>query len=184
MNRDPDRLDAAIDDVAKRLVAVPGNEAELTQHIISALPDRSSRLRGLIPQFVALGAIVIAAFAWTLRHQSLTRAPKSSGPQVLVATTSVPSSTLAPLSPFATTKAPNRALRTELLEPLAPLEPLEPLRESLDFEHSLSPIAPVNALALSDMSLSAIAAPAAIDLAPIEIRDIPTMAEIPPRQQE
>lgn len=192
MNRDLDHLDAAIDHVAKRLVAVPGNEAELTQQIISVLPDRSSRLRWLIPQFVALGAIVIAAFAWTTRDESPTQASRPSGhqaigpsgPQGPVATI-VSASPLAPLSPLASSMTnQNPFFRTQPSEPSEPQEPPEPLRESSDFDNSLPPIAPMNALALSDVTLRAIEAPAAIELAPIEISEIPTPADVPPRQQE
>lgn len=177
MNRDVDRLDAAIDHVAKRLVAVPGREADLTQQIIRALPDRSSRHRWLIPQFVALGTILAAVVLWTTRDRSMPA-------------TAMSSSAFMPMAPFATTANPQLlwpgTQPSERLEPLDPLEPLERTDglTSVDFDRALTPITPMNALSLSELSLIAIAPPASIEPAAIEITEMPAMAGAPPRPEE
>ena len=63
-----DHLDSAIDQTAAGMVAVP-DDPEMVARIVSALPERSARLGWLIPQFAALGAIVIAAVVWPTRER-------------------------------------------------------------------------------------------------------------------
>ena len=60
------RLDAAIDQVAARMVQVREDE-DLALRIAAALPERSSRFSWLIPQFAAIAAFAIAAVVWTTR---------------------------------------------------------------------------------------------------------------------
>ena len=161
-----DRLDTAIDHVAARMVAVP-DDPDMTLRIVSALPERSSRLRWLIPQFAALGAIVIAAVVWSMREQP------AIVPQVL------PSTEIAAVAAFPSVAArePGTVLRTMALEPLEPLELLEP-----DFERSLPAIEAVDAMVVSDLTPREIPASPALVLAPIGVAELPLTAEsFPPR---
>ena len=80
-----DRLDTAIDHVASRMVAVP-DDGEMTLRIVSALPERTSRLRWLIPQFAAIGVTVIVALVWTTRNEStseIAMLPSSAGTSMI-----------------------------------------------------------------------------------------------------
>jgi hypothetical protein len=192
---DRDRLDAAIDQVAARMVAVP-DERELTLRIVTALPERTSRLRWLMPQLAAIGAIVIAAIVWTTRND------RSSEISMLRSSAGRPMIGLA--SPV-TANEPGTALRTMPLESayardharelrrdravaasgreggrLEPLEPLEPLEG--DHERALPAIEAVSALVVSDLTPRALPATPALELAPIAISDLPLTAEsFPPR---
>src|SRR5688572_29320971 len=129
MSATRDRLDAAIDQVAARLVAVP-DDGEMTLRIVSALPERTSRLRWLVPQLAAIGALAIAALVWTTRNSTTpaiaTLSSSNGMPVTVLANTVLPSE-------------PGTALRTTPLERLEPLEPLEPLPER-DHERALPAI--------------------------------------------
>ena len=169
-----DRLDAAIDHVAARMVAV-SHDGELTMRIATALPERRSRLRWLMPQLAAIGAIAIAAFVWTTRNNT---AP---------AIATLPSAKHTPMTGLANAVAatePGTAFRTlplELLEPLERMEP--PVRMSTgDHERALPPIEAVSALVVRDLAARELPATPALELAPIEITDLPLTAEsFPPR---
>ena len=168
-----DRLDDAIDQVASRLVAVP-DDGEMTPRIVSALPERTSRLRWLIPQFAAIGALAIAAFMWTTRDNT---AP---------AMATVPSSNGVPLAVLANAVAanePGTALRTMPLEPLEPLERLEPLSER-DHERALPAIEALSVLSVAEADTTDIALPASIGLASIDIADLKLTAESFTTQKE
>ena len=160
-----ERLDTAIDHVAARMVAVP-DDGEMTRRIVSALPERTSRLRWLIPQFAAIGAIVIAALAWPTRNEStadIAMRPSSAG-----------ASMIGLANPVAA-DAPGTALRTTPLEPLEPLEALEPLEG--DHERALLPIDAVAALVVPSMSPVEIPATELLTIAPIAVSDLPMTAE-------
>ena len=160
-----DRLDAAIDHVAARMVATSDDD-ELTLRIVTALPERTSRLWWLIPQLAAIGAIVIAALVWTTRNNT---AP---------ALAALPAANLAQMTGLATAvaaNAPGTALRTMPLEPLEPVERMEPSEG--DHERALSPIAAVRALTVPSMSPVEIPATELLTSAPIAISDLPMTAE-------
>jgi hypothetical protein len=155
-----DRLDAAIDHVAARLVAVD-DDPDLALRIASALPDRSSRFGWLIPQLAAFSAIAIAAVVWSLAEQPASVAV-------------LPSTDMEALSAFppATVREPGTALRTTPLERMEPVEPVELLEPSaVDFERALP------ALELSAIGLEALATAEPLALSPIEIGELPLTAE-------
>jgi hypothetical protein len=185
-----DHLDAAIDHVAARMVSVP-DDADLALRIVSALPERTSRLRWLIPQLAAIGAIVIAAILWTTRNNT---APT---------TAALPSSEVAPLVELAGSviaREPGTAWRTLPLESASARIDSRELRRDLavaasgrvggrlelvelvepldgDFDRSLPPIAAVTALVISDMDPGALPGSPALVLAPIAITELPLTAE-------
>ena len=172
------KIDDAIDQVAARLVAVPGNDAELSQRIISALPERTSRLRWLIPQLTALAAIAIAAIVWTSR---LDHPTPPALPSAALNTRTTLATAITANSPV--TFGTHGTFGTPGTQPLEPLEPLEPL-DRPDFDRALPALETIAALAISDVSTSDIAAPLSIGPAPIEIIEIPMTADFPPRPQE
>ena len=170
-----DRLDSAIDQVAAQMVAVP-DDGDLTLRIVSALPERTSRLRWLIPQLAAIGAIVIAVWVWTTRNEST--------PAIAMLPSSAGTPMIALANPVAAHE-PGTALRTMPLERLEPLEPLERLEgmeppvsgASLDHERALLPIEAVAALVVPSVSPVEIPATELLTIAPIAIRDLPMTAE-------
>ena len=169
-----DRLEAAIDHVAARMVQVRRDD-DLAFCIAGALPDRASRFGWLIPQFGVIAAFAIAALLWTTRD---TPPPSLLSSTKVVAVIAVPDTAVA--------IAPGTVLRSQPLEPLEPLEPLDPLQPldplKVDFERSLSPIEAMSALVMSDVAPGELPASAALVLAPIEIADLPMTAEsFPPR---
>src|SRR5688500_1251470 len=158
MSATRDRLAAAIDQVAARLVAVP-DDGEMTLRIVSALPERPSRLRWLIPQFAAIGALAIAALVWTMRNTS-------------PAVTTLPASVAASITGLANGVAadePGTALRTMPLERLEPLERMEPAvpKASGDHERALPAIEALSVLSVAEAETTDIALPASIGLASI-----------------
>lgn len=163
-----DRLDVAIDQVTARMVQVREDE-DLAIRIASALPERSSRLGWLIPQFAAITAFVIAAGVWMLRDSStplLSPLPSSD----VVAVIAVPNTVVA--------VEPGTALRTKPLEQLEHLEPMEPLGlDGPDFDRSLPAIDAMTALIVNDVTPDELPASPALVLAPIAIADLPMTAE-------
>lgn len=160
-----DRLDTAIDHVASRMVAV-ADDGEMTLRIVSALPERTSRLRWLIPQLAAIGAIAIAALFWTTRSNTrpaLAALPTLDGPNMVGLANAVAAS------------EPGTALRTMPLERLERLERLEPLEG--DHERALSPMEAVAALLVPSMSPVEIPATELLTIAPIAVSDLPMTAE-------
>lgn len=153
-----DRLDQAVDRTARRMVAVP-DDPEMLTRIVSALPDRSSRLRWLIPQFAALSALALAAVLWSTREQPAAPAVLSS--TEIGAVAAFPGVT--PREPR-TLREPS-TLRTQPAEPAEPPELAEPL--SIDFDRALP------ALELSAIGPQALPAVEALTLAPIEIGELP-----------
>jgi hypothetical protein len=154
-----DQLDAAIDQVAARMVAVP-DDPDLTLRIVSALPERSSRLGWLIPQLTALGLLAVAAVLWSMRGQP-------------VAPTVLRSTGIAAIAAFpsVTARAPERGtpVRTVGTQPSEP--PELPALPELDFDRALP------ALELSVIGPQALPATEALMLAPIEISALPLTAE-------
>lgn len=161
-----DRLEAAIDQVAARMVAVP-DDPEMALRIAGALPDRASRLGWLIPQLAALGAIVIAAVVWSMREQ----------PAIVLQV--LPSTEIAAVSAFprVDASAPVTVVSTLPSEPSEPPELSEP-----DFERSLPALEAVDALVVSDLTPRELPASPALVLAPIGVTELPLTAEsFPPR---
>ena len=158
-----DTVDAAIDRVASRMVAVP-DDPDMVLRIVSALPDRSSRLGWLIPQFAALGALVIAAVIWSTREQPIT-------PTVL------PSTEIAAVAafPIVTAREPRPLVSTQLLKRLEPLEPVASF-EPGDFDRSLPALEVAEALELNVIGPAALPVTEALTLAPIEIGELPLTA--------
>ena len=153
----PDRLDAAIDYVAARMVAVP-DDGEMTLRIVSALPERTSRLRWLIPQFAAIAAIAIV-LAWTTGNEN--------DPEIAMLPSSAGTSLVGLANPVAAA-APGTALRTMPLEHLEPMEPLQPLEG--DHERAVA------ALVVPAMSPVEIPATELLTIAPIAVSDLPMTA--------
>ena len=164
-----DRLDTAIDHVAARMVAVPVDE-EMVLRIVSALPERSSRWRWLLPQLAAIGALAIGALVWT------TRTPQSS------ATTPLVSSSLNLMAGLASVVAADgtEAEIAASARPLAlreGLELLEPWRNGSDHERSLAPIEAAAALVVPPIVQTEIPATELLTIAPIDIGELPMTAE-------
>lgn len=160
-----DPIDTTIDQVATRMVQV-SEDANLTERIVAALPERTSRFSWLIPQFAVITAFAIAAVVWTTRE---TPAPTLLPSSDVAGLAGMPN-TVAAMAPGTVapgTFAPGTAFRTPPLEPLEPVEPLE----RLDHERSLP------ALTVSDLSPGELPATPALMLAPIEIADLPMTAE-------
>jgi hypothetical protein len=183
----PDPLDTAIDHVASRMVAVP-DDTEMTLRIVSALPERTSRRRWLIPQFAAIGALVIA-LVWTTRNEST--------PEIAMLPSSAGTSIIGFASPVAA-DAPGTALRTMPLESAFARGPAVAASGqgggrteatvpivSVDHERALPAINALSALSVTDARTSEIAMPAAIGLASIEIADLKLTAEsFTPQKEE
>jgi hypothetical protein len=162
------KVDAAIDRTAARMVAVP-DDPEMVARIIGALPERSSRRGWLIPQFAALGAIVIAAVVWSTRE-------RPASPAVLPSTEIAPATALPGVI---TPREPGTAFRTL---PSEHPEPSEPLPLSSDFERSLPSLEIADTLMVSDVTPTELPASPALELAPIGVPDLPLTAEsFPPR---
>lgn len=169
--------DAAIDQVARQMVAVP-DDPEMVARIVSALPERSSRLGWLIPQFAALGAIVIAAVVWSTRERPASTVVL---PSTQVATATALPRVITPRTP-GTPREPGTVVRTQPLERLEPMEPLEPLGLGSDFDRSLPSLEIVDSLMVSDLTPVELPASPALELAPIGVTDLPLTAEsFPPR---
>jgi hypothetical protein len=165
-------LDSAVDHVAKRMVAVP-DDPEMVARIVSVLPERSSRLGWLIPQFAALGLIVIAVVMWSTRERPASTAVL---PSTQIATASALRGVITPREP-GTTREPGTVVRTQ---PVERLEPLEPLRA--DFDRSLPALESMDSLMVSDLTPRELPASPALELAPLGVTDLPLTAEsFPPR---
>ena len=180
MKTDRDHLDAAIDRVAARMVAVP-DAGEMTLRIVSALPERSSRLRWLMPQLAAIGAMAIAALVWATRNNT---AP---------ALATLPSTNIAPMTGLVIAVAaddPSREPRRDVAVAASGrlggrLDPME-LAEltSADHERALPAIDALSVLFVTDAQTSDIALPAAIGLASLEVADLKLTAESFTTQKE
>jgi len=164
-------LDSAIDQVAKGMVAAP-DDPEMVARLVSALPERSSRLGWLIPQCAALGAIVITAVVWSTRERPASPA--------LLSSTQIAA---APALPGAITpREPGTAFRTLPSEHSELSEASEPLRLGSDFERSLPALEIADTLIVSDVTPSELPASPALELTPIGVPDLPLTAEsFPPR---
>jgi hypothetical protein len=153
------RLDSAIDHVAERMVAVP-DDPDMAARIVSALPERTSPLRWLIPRFAALGAIAIAVAIWSTRERAAV-------PAVL------PSTEIAAVTALPAVITP-REPANQVMPPVERVEPLahfEPVGLGSDFDRSLP------ALELSAIGPESLPAVEALTLAPIEIGELPLTAE-------
>ena len=161
---DRDRLDAAIDHVAARMVAV-ADDADMTLRIVGALPERTSRLRWLIPQLAAIGVIAIAAIVWTMRGNT---AP---------AIATLPAATIAPMTGLVNAVAadePGTAFRTLPREPLARPGTMEPaVMTSSDHERSLPAIAAMRPLDFDSLAPVSLPEDAPLTLEPLAIADLP-----------
>ena len=163
---DQDRIDTAIDHTARRMVAVQ-HDPDLVMRIVSALPERSSRLSWFIPQFAALSALALIAVVWSMRERP--------SPALL------PSSEIAAVAAFPAvalarepgTREPG-TLRTKPPEPSEPPEPPEPL--DFDFDRSLPALVVAEADDLNVIEPRALPAVEALALAPIEIGELPLTA--------
>jgi hypothetical protein len=161
---DRDRLDAAIDQVARSLVDVREN-ADLAQRIAAALPERSApRWWWLMPQLAALGLAVAAVLVWT---------PRSHPPAPGVLPASAPAG-LATLPEAVLASEPGTAVRTPVRTAVrTPFEPVElSVVEFPDHERSLPAVAGPEAIALGDLTPSALPATESLTLpsiAPVEL---------------
>lgn len=157
-----DRLDAAIDAVARRMVEVR-DDADLATRIAGALPGRRWRFTWLIPPLAAAGALAIAVWLWTPRD-------RATAPPLPAASTGEIAEMRARIEPV----EPVEPLEPGT-EPLEPLEPLEPA--SSDHERSLAPVAVPVELALSTVTPRELPAMAPLTLEPLEIGELPLTAE-------
>jgi hypothetical protein len=164
-----DQLDAAIDQVAAGMVAV-ADDGEMTLRIVSALPERRSRLRWLIPQSAAIGALVIAAFMWATGNDNTPESatlPSSIGTSVIALANPVPAN------------EPGTVLRTMPVERLERVERMEPgvAAESVDHERSLPAIAAMRVLDFESLAPVSLPEDAPLTLEPLTIVDLPLAAE-------
>jgi hypothetical protein len=173
------RLDDAIDQTAARMVAVP-DDPEMIARIVSALPERSSGLGWLIPQFAALSALAVVAVLWSTRERP--EAP------ALLPSTDV--TIVAALADAITPREPGRrepgAREPGAREPgtVRTLEPWNPGTLEPDFDRSLPAITALNVLSVTDVQTNAIALPAPISFASIEVADLKLTAETFTTQKE
>jgi hypothetical protein len=168
------KVDTAIDLVAAAMVTAPDNP-ELMTRIVSALPERSSRFGWLIPQFVAIGAIVIAGMVWTSRSDrqpAIATLPSAGAPEI-----SGLASAVAAHAPVVAVSAP-----LEHLEGLERMESTVPVGS--DFDRALPFIEVASSLSVADVRPSDIAEPATIDLESIAIADLELTAESFTTQKE
>ena len=159
-----ERLDAAIDRVAARIVHVRDDEA-LASRIARALPELSSRFSRLLPQFAAVAALATAAVVWTMRDTTTLL------PSNLAAMMAVPNTALA-VTPGTTSRA---ASKTKPVEPLERLEHMEPVDG--DFERSLAPIESMTALVISSVTPDELPATSPLELVPMTIIELPLTAD-------
>lgn len=161
-----DKLDAAIDEAAARMVAVP-DDNEIVMRIVCALPERSSRLGWLIPQLAALGAIAIAAVLWSTRERPVSPALL---PSVEIAGVTAFPRVVSAREPGTVRTQPSEP--SELSEPSDAAQPLKS-----DFDRSLPALETVDALMVSDVTPRELPASPALVLAPIGVTDLPLTAE-------
>ena len=175
-------LDAAIDHVTARMVQV-SEDANLTQRIVAALPERASWFRWLIPQFAALAALAIAAVVWTTRDAatpSLLPSADVAGLAGMPGTVAAAPATAVRTMPLESASARNISGELRRNRHLEPLEPVEPLAG--DHERSLPAIDAMTVLAVRDVLPDELPARPALRLEPIEITDLPLTTEsFPPR---
>ena len=164
-----DRLDGAIDQVAARMVAVRDNP-EIMMRIVSALPERSSRLGWLMPRLAALSAIAIAAVVWSTRERPAV-APLSSSAEI--ATVAAFPGGIAAREP-GIPREPGTVVRTM---PSKPLGATELLSSGSDFDRSLPALEALNALELAVIEPRELPATETLTLAPIDIGELPLTAE-------
>jgi hypothetical protein len=165
--------DSAIDQVAARLVAVPDHHDQLAQRIVSALPDRSSRLRWLIPQFAAIAAVALAIFVWT-------RTARPPVPAVL------PSSAVTAMGALASvvnaTAPGTPSFRSRPLEHARVAELSESSRS--DFERALPALASVASLVMREVGVADLDPMPLSEPASISIPDLKLSAEDSWRREE
>lgn len=166
MTPDRDRLDAAIDDVAARMVHVE-EDAALALRIADALPERS-RVGWWIPQLATVSALAVALVWWSTNAPVT---PPNLLPSRAEFVASLPLAVVAD-EPGSAARTGTSA-RTMPLERLEPLEPLEPF----DHARSLPSLTAMNALMVSDLTPEALPAWPALTLAPIGVTELPLTAE-------
>ncbi len=171
MKTDRDHLDAAIDRVAARMVALP-DDGEMTLRIVSALPERSSRLRWLMPQFAAIGALALAALAITVvlrtfddRSTTVLRSAVLRSPAVELATAAVE---------HRTTREPASNVRRTFA---APSQNDRRTTDVPDHERSLPAIAAIRSLDFDSLAPVSLPEDAALTLEPLVIADLPLTAD-------
>lgn len=164
-NRD---LDAAIDHVAARLIAGPGDDAELARRIVGALPERRSRLGWLVPQIAALGALAIAVWVW--------RSPQPPASTTVLPATPVAMAAALPLPVVPTPARTARPLSATRARTIAAWSAAVIAGERFDHERALP------GLVVEDVSTTEIPTLAALRLAPIDISEIETPSDIAPRR--
>jgi len=169
MNATHDRLDEAIDQVAKRLTRVEDNAALATQ-IISALPEHS-RWFGWKPRF-ALATVALAATIGVVlrpfddRSSGVLRTGSGGAPFVQFRA-----------AVERTTVEPELIVRRTSVE-----RPSNDRRTSADHERSLVALAPPAALSLKAVAPSELPGQGALAVEPLAIADLPLTAEtISPR---
>jgi len=175
-------LDAEIDRVAAKLVAVTDDE-RLMQQVMMRLPERTASpwLAAMPVQLAAAAALLLVAFLYA-------RPAREGSPVAAPRVTAV-----APASAFpAAEPAPVRTVVARIPEPrpllrqgfggqaLAP-DPRSPIPD--DHERSLAPVAPMAALELTSIMPPALEPDAAAELAPLVLTDLPLAGEfISPRE--
>jgi len=166
-----DRLDTAIDHVARALVEVR-DDGELAQRIAAALPAQSpSRAWWLVPQFAALGlAVAAAVLMWPARHQP--PAPAVLPASAVAAFAMFPEAVLA-REPGTSVRTPVRtpvrtSVRTSVRTPV----------ELPDHERSLPAMAGPAAIAFADLTPRALPVTESLTLPSIAPLELPMTAEL------
>jgi len=172
MNTRPDRLDEAIDHVAKRLMTHVTDDDALATRILASLPDRSPwHLHAWIPR-LAITAMLAAAISFVVLRTfddgstGVLRSASAGGP--FVEFRAVIERT--PVEP-------------ELIARRTTVERLSNIRRTAeDFERSLDAIAVPAALSLKAVTASELPGQGSLFVEPLTIADLPLTAEtISPR---
>lgn len=167
------QLDEAIDRVAAKLVAAPGDDRVL-QTVIARLPDRESRSWFLkMPvQATAAAALVLMAFLW---------ARPSEPPALPIA--------LAPIAASAPPVITARMVEPASLRPVIRIPDPGPripagASDRPDHEFSLPPVAALEAIELGALTTPAFAPVAMEALAPLVLTDLPLASDSSSRHEQ
>lgn len=163
-----DRLDAAIDQVAARMVAVP-DDGEMTLRIVSALPERPAwSLHWLMPRLAITAALAIAALGITVvlrtfddRSTAVLRSAVLSSPAVELAAAALE---------HRTTREPASIVRRTFVEPS---QSDRRTTDVLDHERSLPAIAAMRSLDFDSLAPVSLPEDAPLTLEPLAIADLP-----------
>jgi hypothetical protein len=166
-----DRLDAAIDRVAKQLTQVE-EDSQLAARIAAALPDRFTWFGWLTDSWaprLAVLAIAVGAFGlWNMGHT--TDVTPAAQPLAISAHRD-----WAPLVVSAMEREPLAPSRTAPLEPMAPVVLVEPFPD-------LPPVKAPASVEIALLAPSSLPAEQALSIEPLVIADLPLTTESFPQR--